>query len=357
MEALQRHQSPLFGRFTAQWHLQPMPFAALADFFPNWSVDERVALYAIVGGIPVYLRWLDPERGLTENLRDVMLAPGSMFQAEPDLLLYDELRDLETYHAILRAIAGGEHTVTGIANACLISTASLSSRLQTLQELHFVERRLPVTVPLAQRRRAKRGRYHLQDPFFRFYYRFLWPHLRSLARPEATVAHIRGELRAYVAIAFERLAQEWLLQQSRQGLLPVALDDIGAHWSRRVQVDVVGINWEKRWVIVGECKWGEAPVDRQVARDLVEGKGPLLLRDLPGEGEGWQVQLRCLAAAVSRRQLWRIWSTSEEFWLICSSLTMTSLWSGSAFISGSSACLLLQDWSPACPSMDTLGRI
>ena len=49
------HQSPLFGRFTGQWLLEPLPFHALKEFFPNWSAAERVALYALVGGIPAYL--------------------------------------------------------------------------------------------------------------------------------------------------------------------------------------------------------------------------------------------------------------------------------------------------------------
>ena len=59
MEAIMQHQSPLFGRFTGQWHLQPLPFSGLRDFFPTRSAEERVALYAMMGGVPAYLRWLD----------------------------------------------------------------------------------------------------------------------------------------------------------------------------------------------------------------------------------------------------------------------------------------------------------
>jgi AAA+ ATPase superfamily predicted ATPase len=59
MQILLSMQSPLFGRMTAQWHLQPLPFSALAEFFPKWTVDERVAGYAVAGGRPAYLNWLD----------------------------------------------------------------------------------------------------------------------------------------------------------------------------------------------------------------------------------------------------------------------------------------------------------
>jgi AAA+ ATPase superfamily predicted ATPase len=49
MEKLFSEQSPLFGRLTAQWHLEPLPFSALAEFFPKWDADARFAAYAMVG--------------------------------------------------------------------------------------------------------------------------------------------------------------------------------------------------------------------------------------------------------------------------------------------------------------------
>lgn len=287
MEGILQNQSPLFGRFTGQWHLLPLPYSSLREFFPKWSAEEMVALYAIVGGVPAYLRWLDPNLGLVENIREVILSPGSMFMAEPELLLYDELRDLQTYLAVLRAISNGHHTMRNISNACLISSTDLTFYLLRLQELRLVERRLPVTLTTAQQRRSKKGRYHLSDPFFRFYFRFLLPHQKSLMQIEETVNHIQKELRSFVGLSFERLAQQWIVQKARVGGLPFSPEAVGSHWSRRVQIDVVAINWQSRDILLGECKWAERPVNRQVARDLVERKGPRVRRDLPQEGEGW----------------------------------------------------------------------
>lgn len=56
--------------------------------------------------------------------------------------------------------------------------------------------------------------------------------------------------------------------------------------SRRVQVDVAALNRNTRRILSGECKWGSERIDRQVVRELVEDKTPLVLRDLPGEGQG-----------------------------------------------------------------------
>lgn len=77
METLLSRQSPLFGRMTAQWHLERLPFSSLQEFFPNWDATERVAAYTIVGGIPAYLNWFNPKQSLVENIRNVMgLADG-----------------------------------------------------------------------------------------------------------------------------------------------------------------------------------------------------------------------------------------------------------------------------------------
>ncbi len=295
MEKIFSEQSPLFGRLTAQWHLEPLPFSALAEFFPKWDADARVAAYAMVGGIPAYLNWFDPDQDLIGNIRQTILSPGSMFLAEPAFLLYDEVREPNSYLSILKAIGGGAHTLTEIGERAFIPSTSLTFYLNTLQELRLVERRLPVTQPKAERGRSRSGRYRLSDPYFRFYFQFLEPFLSSSPlNTEQVVEGVRRNLRAFVGVsAFEELARKWVQVQSKAGKLPFAPDAIGSHWSsraaNRVQVHVVAVNWKTHEILLGECKWGTDRVDRQIVRELIETKTPLVLKDLPSEGEGWQV--------------------------------------------------------------------
>lgn len=291
METLFSLQSPLFGRMTAQWHLEPLPFSSLVEFFPKWDADARIAAYAILGGIPAYLNWLDPELDLIGNIRQTILNPGSMFLAEPAFLLYDEVHEPNNYLAILKAIGSGAHTLTDISNRSFIPNTSVSFYLSTLQELRLVERRLPVTQAQAQRARSRSGRYHLSDPYFRFYFQFLEPFLSSTpVAPEMVIEAVRRNLRAFVgATAFEDLARQWVSVQGKAGQLPFTPDGIGSHWSSRVQVDVVALNWKTHDILLGECKWGTDRVDRQVVRELLDVKTPLVLQDLPGGKERWKV--------------------------------------------------------------------
>lgn len=291
METLLSHQSPLFGRMTGQWHLQPLSFPSLRAFLPNWTAEERVAAYAIVGGIPAYLEWLDPMRTLPQNIRDVMLAPGSMFVAEPTFLLYDEVRDPNMYLAVIKAIGQGAHTLNEISNASMIGKAHLSAYLARLQSLYLVERRLPVTIPISGLHKSRMGRYHLSDPYFRFYFRFLAPFHDTLSfEPDRVLVQVKDGLRAFVGqTAFEQIAREWMIWQGKTGHLPFEPETVGSHWSSAVQVDAVAINWHEKHILLGECKWGMEGIDRQVVRELVEQKTPRVMTGLLAGGENWHI--------------------------------------------------------------------
>ena len=127
-------------------------------------------------------------------------------------------------------------------------------------------------------------------PDFRFYFRFFAPFRDELTyRPERVLPLIRERLRAFVGLtAFEELSRHWVAEQGRAGRLPFEPQDVGSHWSRRVQdfgelsraVDVVAVNWRERAVLLGECKWGMDRVRRDVIRNLLEEKSPRLLQDL-----------------------------------------------------------------------------
>ncbi|WP_165774767.1 ATP-binding protein [Candidatus Viridilinea mediisalina] len=291
METILSQQTPLFGRLTAQYYLQPLAFGALRHFFPSWSPEAQVATYAMLGGVPQYLTWFEPERTLVENIRGALLAPMSVALAEIELLLADEVRDLRTYLAVLNAIGEGQHTLKAIADTTFTASTNLTKYLAVLQELRLVERRIPATVHPSMRHRSKQGRYHLTDPFHRFYFRFLRPHQAEIAyQPDQVLAHIQAGLRAFVGqTAWEELARAWVQAQGACGALPFAPEVIGSHWDRRVQSDVVALSWRERTMLIGECKWGAEPVNRQTLRHLLEQTIPKTLAALPDGGQGWRV--------------------------------------------------------------------
>jgi len=298
MTDLMTYQAPLYGRLTAQFPVVPLSFADTRDFLPGYDIYKRLAVYAILGGVPAYLERWDSQDTLAGNVTRLFLQRTGWFRNEP-LVLISDLTQRETvnYEAILKAIADGRHSRENIAAFTAIPAPSLSHYLPRLLELKLIERRVPATVPLAKLRTSKQSRYYLCDPFLRFYYRFIDPNLHLIERglTNRLWKMMEHNFRAFVALSFEELCRDWTLSQAQADALPFAPDNVGSHWSSEVQVDVVVIAWREKRILLGECKWGDRPVGRAVISELVGGKTPLVLRGLPDKGEGWTVHYALFA--------------------------------------------------------------
>jgi AAA+ ATPase superfamily predicted ATPase len=294
------YQAPLYGRFTAHLHLKPLPFAATTAFFPRYTAVERVAVYAILGGVPAYLERFDDAESIGRNVRQEVMSPTGILRIEPFFLLADEVREPRNYAAVLRAIGEGHHTLDAITLAAGLTKQHVSSYLSRLRELHLVERRVPATAPPIRAGRSHRGLYHLRDHYHRFYFRFLDPHRHLLEQGQTDFVwqQIQAQMLAFVgATAFEELCRAWVWQQVTARRFPFLPQDVGAHWGKGVQVDVVAISWQDKAILLGEAEWSTGPVGGAVIRQLIEGKTPKVLAALPHRGEEWAIHFAFFARA------------------------------------------------------------
>ena len=300
MTRLLHYHAPLYGRFTGHLHLKPLPFAATAEFLPRYTAAERVAVYAILGGIPAYLERFDDAVSLADNVRRLIFRPTGIFRVDPLFLLQDQVREPRNYLSILYAIGEGWHTLGEIATAAGLPKQNTSTYLGRLADLYLVERRTPVTLHSERRKRSRQGRWHLRDPYLRFYFRFVVPNQRALELElmDAVWADISAQLRAFIGMTvFEELCREWVLVQARSGQLAFAPEDVGSHWAADAQVDVVALSWREKAILLGECKWGVERVGRALIRELIEEKTPRVLATLPDQGAEWTVHHAFFARA------------------------------------------------------------
>lgn len=280
------YHAPLYGRFTGQLALTPLPFAAVTDFFPAYSAEERVATYAVLGGVAGYWERFDATQSLVDNIRQHLFRRMGFFRSEPMVLISDLVRETRNYEAVLRAIATGDRTPVEMARTTGISSPNLGPYLKRLVELGFVERRVPATIPMPQRRTTTRSRYHVSDSYLRFYFRFMDPHLDLIEQKQTNLLweRIKEQFRSFIGLTtWEELCREWVMLQANQGNLPLAIELVGSHWSADVQVDIVAINWRDKAILMGECKWGLPNVSRKTIRELVKKTSQVV------PGDGWQV--------------------------------------------------------------------
>ena len=246
--------SPLFGRRTAQIHLQPFGYLEAARFHSRWSLADRARAYFLVGGLPQYLLCLDESASITQNIRRHLLDEFAPLFHEPTFLLREELREVAPYHAILFAVASGHGAARDIAAATALPERNLYYYLQQLVDLGYLRRRYP----LGHRRpNPKQVRFAMDDPLLRFWFRFVFPNMsaiRSAGPSRAFDDRIAPALDGWFGGCFENLCREALpLIYAAEGVS--AGFEVGEYWSPGVQIDVVGMR-DDNWTDLGECKWG-----------------------------------------------------------------------------------------------------
>jgi AAA+ ATPase superfamily predicted ATPase len=276
------YQAPLYGRATALLKLLPLPFANTRQFFPKYRADERVVVYAMMGGIPAYWERFDPALSIDRNIRAQFLETNNLLRDEPRLL-QDFISEAHNYVAILRAIAYGNRTPKEIADFTGLADKHVPAYLARLVDTRFIERRTRVTLPSVTRS----GRHYITDPFLRFYCRFLSRRQSQLALgvQDQALEEIKRHLVDFIgAHTWEELCQEWVLRAGAREKLPFLPDRIGSAWTKKAQVDVVGINSMEKTLLLGECKWSPQVMGCSELRELVAKTAEII----PSQGK-WTV--------------------------------------------------------------------
>jgi AAA+ ATPase superfamily predicted ATPase len=279
------YRSPLYNRATSTLHLQPMPFGALASFFPNYSADDRAKIYACVGGIPQYLELCDPDQSADDNL--LRLISSSMIMDDAGALLRDQLGEPRNYAAVTFSIAAGYTRMSEIATMSGLQPSNVGKYLDVLQHLGIIVREVPATISRPEH--SKQGRYRVVDHYLRFYYRFIAPARSNLERGLIQQAwqNMRQHLAEYVGTyVFEELCREWVLRQGDAGRLPFVPRRVGSFWaSRKPQIDVVAINEDDHAILLGECKWTTDPIRKGVVESFLKSA----VQIIPEPVENWKV--------------------------------------------------------------------
>ena len=226
------YQSPLYGRRTGSWMLDPLTLTGAAQFVPAYDPVHIIETWAILGGIPYYLETFDDQLPILANVRRQIMHPRSLLHDEPRLLLMEELREPRNYFSILQAMAHGRARRNEIAQAAYLASTNVGKYLDVLQGLRIVERRVPITE--TRPAKSRRGIYRISDPFLRFWFRFVHPFKDRLELGWLDTVldeEVKPNLNSFVADAFEQAAYNYIAQKARQGAFAFTFSHLGRWWS------------------------------------------------------------------------------------------------------------------------------
>jgi AAA+ ATPase superfamily predicted ATPase len=269
------HESPLYGRRTAQYKLLPFDYLESGEMLPGFNNEEKIILYSITGGTPEYLSRIDNNLSLQENVRSLFFDPSGRLFEEPTNLLKQELKMPETYNAIITAIADGSSKLNEIATKVGIETSQCSKMLSTLISLGLVCKEYPITEI-----KSKKSLYLLSDWMFIFWYRFVQPELSRITAGlgETVCKEIFAEqISSHTGRAFEECAKQYMWRALKEKMAPVSFKNIGRWWGNNPQerceeeIDFIAFSGGK--AIFGECKWKNAQTGEDTLEDLMRKAG------------------------------------------------------------------------------------
>ncbi|GAB6102205.1 ATP-binding protein [Thermococcus atlanticus] len=307
MEKLLGYRSPIYGRRTAQMKLKPLGFFDARAFFPNYSMEELVMAYGILGGTPAYLIEFDDSKGIAENLREYF-RPDSFLYGDALFVLREELEEPRNYFAIMEAIAKGSTTLGEIMNETGLERATVGKYLSVLISLGLVRREVPVTAS----RKSRKGHYRIRDNYFTFWFRYVYPNadMVEMGMGNELVEAVMDDLNSYLGFVFEDIVHEFLVELNRSGKLPFKFTRIGRWWRKGEEIDLVALNKRERKALFIEVKW----------KGLEEGEARRILKDLKRKAElvgleGWEKSYGLVARHVEGKERLRenclLWELSD----------------------------------------------
>jgi uncharacterized protein len=269
-------KNPLYGRATGILKMKEMDYFESSIFFQDYSLEEKILSYAILGGIPHYLKQFDRNRSLRENIIKNILSKGCILYSEVEFLLKQELRETSVYNTLIHAVAMGNTKLNDIFHKVQMDRAKISVYLKNLIELNIVEKEIPINETIKSSANTQRGLYFLKDNFFTFWYRFIFPNLSELEEGDVLGVYenlIEPYLEQYTSRVFEKICIQYLRKLNRSGILPVRFTKIGRFLNGDTEIDILAqIKGES--YISGECKWKNSKVsigDYYKLRSKVEG--------------------------------------------------------------------------------------
>lgn len=265
--------APLYGRADEIMRLTPIRLPYIQEALDLDAVSA-VEEYAVWGGVPRYWELRENRNSLSDALWHNILSINGTLYEEPIKLFQDDVKDIVKTSTIMSYIGSGANRLSEIAARCNEPATNLSRPLKKLIDLGFLEKDVPFGI---DEKNAKKSLYKIADPFMAFYYQFVVPNRsfielgRRLPLEQALAAHFSE----YVSMHWEKLCRDAVTGNMVNGIVygkakrwwgPVLNE---RKEPERIEIDVMAESLDKKYLLVGECKWTNQENGKQQTVELL----------------------------------------------------------------------------------------
>ena len=265
--------APLYGRADEIMRLAPIRLPYIQEAL-SLDAMEAIEEYAVWGGVPRYWELRENRSSLDDALWRNILSVNGILYEEPVKLFQDDVKDIVKTSTIMSYIGTGANRLSEIAARCNEPATNLSRPLKKLVDLGFLEKDVPFGI---DEKNAKKSLYKIADPFMAFYYQFVVPNRsfieldRRLPIEQALNAHFSE----YVSMQWEKLCRDAVTGNLVNG---VVYGKAKRWWGsvlnedkkpEQVEFDVIAESLDKKYLLVGECKWTTGENGKQLTAELL----------------------------------------------------------------------------------------
>ena len=250
--------------------IQPLTLGQCrAEYFKKWNDQEIIMAYMMTGGVPYYLKRINPLKPFITAINDSFFCKDTIFLEEVDEVLRLEFnkQGIKTVKKILEAIGpsgAGQKTIIKKTN---ISDSTISEVLIKLEEYSIVE----VLFPTGTQRKGNRngGKYIIKDFYLNTYFSLLAPLKLKIEKNKSAILfgdeYLKNKNNYYVenytGYMFEKIIRYVLESRTMKENVFKKLDlrdesfIVTQYWDKENQIDLIVEHPRDRVSRIIEIKW------------------------------------------------------------------------------------------------------
>lgn len=212
---LDENKGGLFNRQTCRIYLQPFNLYETEQYLQmrgiSWTRYTTAECYMILGGIPYYLRLMDPELTLNANIDQILFQKRAELWDEFDHLYRTLFSNSEQYIRIVEALSkkrGGMTRKEIVERTGFPGNGDLSEKLKNLKDSGFIRSNNNFA-------NSKEEIYQLSDYYTMFYFRFIQPYYGKDERFWSNALDLPAR-KAWAGLTFEQVCRDHIQQIKRK---------------------------------------------------------------------------------------------------------------------------------------------